>query len=145
MDPQNPQIGPMMQQASTSPGPPPTASPDPVHGHKKHLLHNLMQKILGNSQGKSIQETISGIKDALGAYKNYAKEWDNLHQLPSAGKSNMPPGNMPHRDMRMMPYGQTQEGGMQPIPMPMMKGAPSTPYMPSLAPWDPNNRTPNLV
>jgi len=46
-------------------------------GHKKALLQKLMTNLL-SKPGRSMHEVINGVKEAMGAYKNYAKEWDNL-------------------------------------------------------------------
>ena len=47
-------------------------------GHKKALLQKLMSNLLGKP-GRSMHEIIDGVKQAIGAYKNYAKEWDTLN------------------------------------------------------------------
>lgn len=52
-----------------------------IHAPKRHFLQLMVQRVLGNSGGRSIHETISGINAALGAFKNYAKEWDKLHGI----------------------------------------------------------------
>lgn len=49
-------------------------------GLKKQLLQKLMSNLL-NKPGRSMHELITGVKDAIGAYKNYAKEWDSLSGL----------------------------------------------------------------
>jgi len=45
---------------------------------KKDLLKKLMSHVMDKA-GSSLHDTIAGITSALGAYKNFAKEWDNLH------------------------------------------------------------------
>lgn len=56
------------------------------NGHKKQLLHKLMTNLLGKP-GRSMHEIINGVKEAVGAYKNYAREWDNLNGLaPQSGQ-----------------------------------------------------------
>ena len=48
------------------------------HGnHKKVLLQQLIASAMGGPN-KSLQEIISNIKSALDAYKNFAREWDNI-------------------------------------------------------------------
>lgn len=59
----------------SAPPKPPTGNSDV--GHKKALLQRLMSNLL-SKPGRSMHEIINGVKDAIGAYKNYAKEWDNL-------------------------------------------------------------------
>lgn len=46
-------------------------------GHKRQLLQKLISNLL-SKPGRSMHEMINGVKDAIGAYKNYAKEWDSL-------------------------------------------------------------------
>lgn len=58
----------------------PNTQQDPT-GHKKTLLRHLIGVAVGGTAGKGLQEVISGIKTALSAYKNYSKEWDNLHGI----------------------------------------------------------------
>lgn len=55
----------------------PTAVPAGGDGHKRQLLQKLISNLL-NKPGRSMHEMINGVKDAIGAYKNYAKEWDSL-------------------------------------------------------------------
>lgn len=72
-------------------------------GHKRRLLHHLVNTAMGTTAGKGLAETISGIKNAIGAYKNYAKEWDNLNGMGDSAKkqatqeatrTQMPPASM---------------------------------------------------
>lgn len=44
---------------------------------KKRIFQKLMDNLLGKP-GRSFNELINGIKTAISAYKNYAKEWDSL-------------------------------------------------------------------
>ena len=44
---------------------------------KRILLKQLIESAMGGPN-KSLQEVISDVKSALEAYKNFAKEWDNL-------------------------------------------------------------------
>ena len=44
---------------------------------KKQLLQRLMDDLL-DKPGRSLHELISGIKEVIGAYKNYAKEYDSI-------------------------------------------------------------------
>ena len=60
----------------------PPSSPGP-NGHKKALLQKLMDNLL-TKPGRSMHEIINGVKSAIGAYKNYAKEWDNLNGMGTA-------------------------------------------------------------
>ena len=50
---------------------------------KKILLQKLMSNLL-DKPGRSLHELISGIKEVIGAYKNYAKEYDNLNGVVSS-------------------------------------------------------------
>ena len=54
----------------------PTNSSD--QGSKKALLQKLMSNLLGKP-GRSMHEIINGVKEAISAYRNYAKEWDTLN------------------------------------------------------------------
>lgn len=59
---------------------PNTASMDggQQNAHKKKVLQQLMGNLLGKP-GRSFHELSNGIKQAIGTYKNYSKEWDTLH------------------------------------------------------------------
>lgn len=82
---------------------------------KKTLLQQLIAAAMGSGAGRSIHETISNIKNAMGAYKNYAKEWDNLNgggtEQPSQQSAPKPQG---------MPMGQTQGSMPQDLPVGQM-------------------------
>lgn len=64
-------------------------TPD-ANNHKKTLLRHLIGVAVGGAAGRGLHEMISGIKAAMGAYKNYSKEWDNLHGLGKANGSGGP-------------------------------------------------------
>lgn len=55
-------------------------------GQKKALLQKLMDNLL-SKPGRSMHEIINGVKAAIGAYKNYAKEWDTLNGVVAPGAS----------------------------------------------------------
>jgi hypothetical protein len=60
---------------------------NPNVGHKKKLLNKLMENLL-NKPGRSMHETINGVKSAIGAFKNYSKEWDTLNGInPDQGSA----------------------------------------------------------
>lgn len=63
-------------------GPKPDNMGTPKNGHKRELLQRLMSNLL-SKPGRSMHEMINGVKDAISAYKNYAKEWDNLNGIAS--------------------------------------------------------------
>lgn len=66
---------------------PPVSQGNPNVGHKKKLLNKLMEHLL-NKPGRSMHETINGVKSAIGAFKNYSKEWDTLNGInPDQGGS----------------------------------------------------------
>jgi len=44
---------------------------------KKQLLQRLMDDLL-DKPGRSLHELINGMKEVIGAYKNYAKEYDSI-------------------------------------------------------------------
>jgi hypothetical protein len=60
---------------------------------KKQLLQKLMDNLL-NKPGRSVHELINGIKSVIGAYKNYAKEWDGLNGSVIGASAN-PGSSMP--------------------------------------------------
>lgn len=66
-----------MQAPPNFPSPNPEVSGSSDNGHKKALLQKLMTNLL-SKPGRSMHEIINGVKAAIGAYKNYSKEWDNL-------------------------------------------------------------------
>lgn len=55
-------------------------------GHKKQLLGKLMSNLL-NKPNRSMHEIINGVKAAIGAYKNYSKEYDTLNGIMQPGTS----------------------------------------------------------
>lgn len=55
---------------------PPTSGSN--QGSKKALLEKLMSNLLGKP-GRSMHEIVNGVKEAISAYRNYAKEWDTLN------------------------------------------------------------------
>ena len=61
----------------------------PQDGAKKQLLQKLMSNLL-NKPGRSMHEIINGVKSAIGAYKNYAKEWDTLNGASTGGTTSTP-------------------------------------------------------
>ena len=61
---------------------PPGISGGKNSNQKKQLLQKLMSNLLGK-QGRSMHEVINGVKEALSAYKNYAKEIDMLEGVNS--------------------------------------------------------------
>lgn len=59
---------------------------------KKQVLQKLMNSLL-NKPGRSLHELMNGIKDAMGAYKSYAKEVDALNGVsPDITSSGAPSG-----------------------------------------------------
>jgi hypothetical protein len=66
-------------------------------GLKRQLLQKMMENLL-NKPGRSVNELVNGVKSVIGAYKNYAKEWDNLSGIQEAPLS---------------PAGSSAEGGSE--------------------------------
>jgi hypothetical protein len=55
---------------------------------KKELLQKMMSNLL-NKPGRSVNEMINGVKSVIGAYKNFAKEIDQLNGIdPSVSSDN---------------------------------------------------------
>lgn len=59
------------------------------NNQKKELLQKLMSNLL-NKPGRSMHELINGVKAAIGAYKNYAKEWDSLNGMSTEASTGAP-------------------------------------------------------
>ena len=68
---------PTMQAEPSFPSPAPSVRGSAADGHKRELLQKLMTNLL-SKPGRSMHEIINGVKSAIGAYKNYAKEWDSI-------------------------------------------------------------------
>ena len=68
---------PTMQAEPSFPSPAPSMRGSAADGHKRELLQKLMTNLL-SKPGRSMHEIINGVKSAIGAYKNYAKEWDSI-------------------------------------------------------------------
>ena len=69
---------------------PPIESPAPAPGGgtqsdglKRQLLQKMMENLL-NKPGRSVNELVNGVKAVIGAYKNYAREWDTLSGITEA-------------------------------------------------------------
>ena len=122
-------------------------NPDQTN-EKKTILQQLVRHVLQGGPGKSIHEVISNLKAALGAYKNYSKEWDNLHGITSdtgaksaggaqppasmlAPKSMQPPQMVPQYRQRAL------DAAMQGSSAPQMPPAPVRP--PQSVPGQPTN------
>lgn len=117
----------------------------PQDGAKKQLLQKLMSNLL-NKPGRSMHEIINGVKSAIGAYKNYAKEWDTLSGASMGGTTSTPNasnGKMSGGDVQGILKGiqekkaaQTGQGGpgfqVPPIQQPMVPQMqqPVAPQMP---------------
>ena len=84
----------------------PASAPGP-QGHKKALLQKLMDNLL-SKPGRSMHEIINGVKSAIGAYKNYSKEWDTLS---SAGGSHLPAGGSSTGIQSILKEVQTKKDG----------------------------------
>lgn len=103
-------------------GPGPQGSQE-KHGHKKVLLRHLINSAMGATAGKGLAEIITGIKNAIGVYKNYAKEWDNLNGLgqgqPDKGGGQRPnPQPQPSMPSMSMPGQNLQMPSQPPIQSP---------------------------
>jgi len=107
------------------------------NNYKKSILHQLISSATNGAGSKSLHEVINSIKSALGAYKNFAKEWDNIEgvvsgatagapKAPGGGQANMlkglinpasapPQGQMPPPMPNLQP-GQGPGSGAMPIP-----------------------------
>jgi hypothetical protein len=63
-----------------------------ANSQKKELLQKLISTLM-SKPGRSMHEMINGVKDVLSTYKNFSKEWDNLHgavqqsSAPAGGSS----------------------------------------------------------
>lgn len=80
--------------------------------YKKTLLRHLISAATGSAAGRGIQEVISAIKNALSAFKNFSKEWDNLQ---GGGSSTVKPNEktgaqqMVKQSMQPMPQMPTRQ------------------------------------
>lgn len=122
-------------------------------GHKKALLQKLMSNLL-NKPGRSMHEIINGIKEAIGAYKNYAREWDALNGVSDAVKlgsgvgAGMAVGGAAKNgvqailDQIKQQKGQQTQSQGQAIPREMMQKVAPMPMMPNSAPLPKMNEMP---
>lgn len=87
--------------------------------YKKTLLKQLISVAMGSAAGRGLQEIISGIKNAVAAYKNFSKEWDNINGVMTGGGAKTGTGT-PKPTMNPMPKMPPQQ--MQPMqPMPNLQ------------------------
>lgn len=86
-----------------------TPQGDPVHGHKKRMLQSLVHHALNgvNQGGRTVHDIAHSVKTAIGAYKNYSKEWDGLHGVDPKADGNGGPGMMPQQPMQQPARPQT--------------------------------------
>ena len=95
-----------------------------ANGHKKALLQKLMDNLL-SKPGRSMHEIINGVKSAIGAYKNYSKEWDNLQGLGGTNQSvSGGGGNIQNILKEVQAKKASQDGGGGPGMQPMPQQAP---------------------
>lgn len=104
---------------------------------KKKILQKLMDHIL-NKPSSSVHETISALNDALGAYKNYAKEHDTLH---GTGIDNMPAvkppqvsDNMPVTGPNSLPTSMSLPPHPTQMPVPAPNSMPPVVSKPAMTP-----------
>lgn len=111
----------------------PTSTGNGDQGHKKALLKKLMSNLL-DKPGRSLNEIINGVKAAIGAYKNYAKEWDALNGIsPESGGGEVASpsaGGGPTDIQKILQDIQAQKGAQAP------QEAPKAPQMPPQAPQE---------
>lgn len=71
-----------------------TSSGGSGQGHKKALLQKLISNLL-DKPGRSMHEIINGVKEAISAYRNYAKEWDTLNGVATGAAIGGAVGGLP--------------------------------------------------
>lgn len=114
--------------------------------YKRDLLRQLISAATGGAANKGLHEVINAIKTALGAYKNFAKEWDNVDgaakgAAEGAGQGAMlkqmvkpPMGAMPMPNQPPMmpkpPVQNLQPPMTGPIQPPQGQGEPRPPMLP---------------
>jgi hypothetical protein len=94
---------------------------------KKDLLKKLMSTVMSKA-GSSLHDTIAGITSALGAYKSFAKEWDNLHGVAQGISAGGATGNSAQSVLRGIQQKRETMNHIPPAPMapaPMPKIAPN--------------------
>lgn len=113
-------------------------SGDPkTDGLKRQLLQKMMENLL-NKPGRSVNELVNGVKAVIGAYKNYAKEWDSLSgiseaPLPPAGSAPAGGGEI----QAILDKIQAEKGGAGAAPSPSMSsGGTAVPPPPPIGPMD---------
>lgn len=101
---------------------------------KKKFLQQLMQTAMGGPS-KGIHDTVHAIKTAMGAYKNFSKEWDTLNgvsadAMPKSQPMQQAPKSMPMPStpdsMPKQPMQPTTDMNMHPMPamQPMQNSQP---------------------
>lgn len=115
---------------------------DSGQGMKKALLNKLMSNLL-DKPGRSMHEIINGVKEAISAYRNYAKEWDILNGVVAGEDSSTAlgaPGAGGNKDAIqgiMEQIRQQKAGGPSPVapmPAPAEVGAMPPPPMAPIPP-----------
>ena len=101
---------------------------------KKQVLQKLLSHVLGKTSS-SVHETVNELNAAMGAFKNFSKEWDAIHGVTQ--KTNAPTG--------VPGPGVPPIGSMPPVSTPITPPAGPMPgnNMPSVAPGAPVIPAPN--
>ena len=140
-----------METTNLPPMPDPSAQqPDTGNsnqGHKKALLQKLMSNLLGKP-GRSMHEIIDGVKQAIGAYKNYAKEWDTLNGVvaPTVGSSTGASAGGSQNNIRsIMDQIQQQKAKAAPAPIPTIQPVTPPPSAPVTPPMPQNQAAPLIA
>jgi len=119
----------------------PVSSSSQGEGLKRQLLQKLMTNLL-NKPGRSVHELMNGVKDAIGAYKNYAKEWDNLNMMGGASTPGVASGANSGNNIQKILQGIQQKKGSAtnglgaPSSMPPISNMPISQGMPALPPMN---------
>lgn len=105
-------------------------------GLKRQLLQKMMENLL-NKPGRSVNELVNGVKAVIGAYKNYAKEWDTLNgiteaPLPPAGSGDTSVGGGSAEIQAILDKIQAQKGAEGGVPP--MGGSTAVPPSPPIGP-----------
>jgi len=120
------------------------------NNQKKRLLEKLTDNLLGKPT-RSMHEVINGVKESIAAYKNYSKEWDNLHMNDGSGG----PGDIAETTSIKNPSDSVLKigGSLAPIkqtppqryrPGITSKPQPKIPVMPTPAPVKPQPKFPDM-
>ena len=98
------------------------------NNYKKALLQRLISMAMSGPAAGNIHAAISGLKNAMGMFKNFAKEWDGLNGIMGSKQQGQEgQGMLPFDQSMMLKRRMLQNRQISRETMPTMPMAPTPP------------------